>query len=159
VLREIRMLGPRSGVVKAKGRLVAVLFGLVLAGGCFWREYPGLLAVHTDVLVGVARKARDLLLTGRFDAENLAEVRYPFDRASAFAADAHRRLGSDPAPRSLVAFDALLQAYAAYLERVERVRRGEGGAEAEPPPAALAAALAPVESAARDVTDALAHER
>jgi hypothetical protein len=148
-------------VVKANGALAVVFFGLLLAGGCFWHRYAGRMAVHADVLVGVARKASDLLRAGRFDAENLAEVRYPYDRARAFAAEAHARLGSDPAPPSLVAFDGLLAAYDDYLERVERMRRGEGhdGEEASALSTQLGKGLGHVESAARDVGAALEKER
>jgi len=60
-------------------------------------------------MVGIARKAADLVAAGRFTAESLPELTYPLERAEAFARQARERAGGDaPASLSAVAnvFDA-----------------------------------------------------
>jgi maltooligosyltrehalose synthase len=156
VLRERLMLGAASGAVKEK-RSRAVVFLLLAcitaATGCFWRSYPQRLSTHAELLVSIARKARDLVATGRFTAENLPELTYPLERAAAYAADAHRRAPKPPS--SLVAFDRLIERYRAYVELVDSQRRERDGAAAV---RAVESSLADVEAAARDVAAALAQE-
>jgi hypothetical protein len=146
------MLSARSGRVK-DGAALFVASGALLLAGCFWRSYPGRVAVHTDVLVAIAHKADDLVEADRFTAESLPELTYPLERATAFAHEAHARSTSPPA--SLAAFDELLRRYAAYVEAVDRARGGRRGAAAK---AVLAAPLAGVEDAAAAVRAALARE-
>ena len=101
-----------------------------------------------------ARKGRDLVVTGRFTAENLPQLTYPLERAAAFAADVQRRTETPPA--SLLAFERLLERYRAFVERVDRERHERAG----PPDAtALDAQVAEIESAAGAVAAALDHER
>jgi len=156
VLRKLCMLGPVPETVKAKFVLAICLSGLLLAvGGCFWRSYPARLRTHTDLLVAFARKARDLVATGRFTAENLPELTYPLERAAAFAAETRQRAA--PPPQSLVAFEGLIERYRTFVDLVDQGRRGRGD-----PVAAAAALKAPLESvqaAAEDVTAALTRER
>src|SRR6185436_13065517 len=99
------MLSSMTRVVKAKYAFVARVC-VAVASGCYWRTYPDQLRTHTDLLVAFARKARDLVATGRFTAENLPELTYPLERAAAYAADARRRTTAPPP--SLDAFDRLI---------------------------------------------------
>ncbi len=148
--RERGMLGPAAGVVKAKALLLALVACLAAASGCFWRSYPERLRTHAELLVSFARKARDLVATGRFTAEDLPELTYPLERASAFAADARRR--ADAPPASLVAFDTLLGRYRALVDQVDRARRDPEAART------LDDTLTSIEAAARDVDEAVAGE-
>jgi hypothetical protein len=146
------MLSPSRGGIKASRALFAVLVGCALVvAGCFWHQYPARMATHTEVLLGIARKAHDLVATGRFTAESLPELTYPLERATAFASDARARGGGGRA--SLAAFDALLERYRTYVEAVDRARV-RGGASA----ATLDVSLAALEAAAARVTAALANE-
>jgi hypothetical protein len=104
--------------------------------------------------VSIARKARDLIATGRFTAENLPELTYPLERAAAYAADARRRTTAPPP--SLDAFDRLIERYRAYVERVDLQRRERDGAAAL---VAVEQSLADVEAAAGEVRAALERER
>jgi len=146
------MLGPSHGGVKAN-RVLAVLVGCTLvAGGCFWRQYPARLATHTEVLLGIARKAHDLVVTGRFTAENLPELTYPLERATAYAHDVHAHGGA--ARPSLVAFETLIARYRTYVEAVDHARMETGA-----PATSLDVPLAALTTAADEVTAALAKER
>jgi hypothetical protein len=147
------MLSVRYGRVKDGSALFVASCALALAAGCFWRSYAGRVAVHTDVLVAIARKADDLVEADRFTAESLPELTYPLERATAFAREAHAHATTPPA--SLAAFDELLRRYAAYVEAVDRARGERRGAAAK---AALAAPLTGVEDAAAAVRAALARE-
>ncbi len=153
MLRELPMLGPGPRRVKAKSRAVLIFVCVAVAAGCFWRTYPQRLRTHSDLLVSFARKGRDLVVTGRFTAENLPELTYPLERAAAFAADARRR--TDTPPASLLAFDRLLERYRAFVERVDRERHERAG---PPDASALDAPVAEIESAAGAVAAALEHE-
>jgi hypothetical protein len=139
-------------VVKAKRTLAVLLAGVAVAG-CFWRDYPARLRTHAEVLVGIARKADDLVASGRFTAESLPELTYPLERATAFAAEARRKTAAPP--RSLDAFDELLERYRAFVDLVDQTRRRRGDAEAR---AALVEPLRAVETAAAAVGAALAAE-
>ena len=140
-------------VVKAKYAFVALVC-LAVASGCFWRTYPDQLRTHTDLLVAFARKARDLVATGRFTAESLPELTYPLERATAYAAEGRRRASTPPA--SLIAFETLVARYRAFVDLVDETRRSRRGADAAD---ALAEPLAALEAAARDVGAALDRER
>ena len=154
MLRELPMLGPGAGTVKAKCMLGVIFLCMAVASGCFWRSYPQKLRTHSELLVSFARKGRDLVATGRFTAENLPELTYPLERAAAFAADARRR--TDAPPASLVAFERLIAEYRAFVEQVDRERHDRSGsAEA----ATLDTPLAEIESTGRDVAAALERER
>ena len=140
-------------VVKAKYAFVALVC-LAVASGCFWRTYPDQLRTHTDLLVAFARKARDLVATGRFTAESLPELTYPLERATAYAAEGRRH--ASPPPASLIAFETLVARYRAFVDLVDETRRSRRGADAA---AVLAEPLAALEAAARDVGVALDAER
>lgn len=120
--------------------------------GCFWARYGGRARVHAEVMSGMARKAVDLVATGRFAAENLPELTYPLERASAFAREARARAGAGPPP-SLRALDALVESYRRFVDAVDRMRRERPASAAA---AALAGPLADVEAAARALDAALA---
>ena len=109
--------------------------------------------MHSDLLVAFAGKARDLVASGRFTAENLPELTYPLERATAFDADVRRRAPEPPA--SLLAFERLLDRYRAYVDLVDRTRRDSAADRLGP----VTAALDGVEQAARDVATALADDR
>lgn len=151
-MRKGGMLGPVPGAVKAIRLLLVLVACGALASGCFWRSYPRRARTHAEVLVGVARKATDLVATGRFTAETLPELTYPLERATAFATEARGRAPSPP-PASLAAFDTLLARYRTFVDAADEARRRRAGA-AE----ALASPLAQVEAAAHDLDTALAAE-
>jgi hypothetical protein len=140
-------------VVKTNRAIGAVVACVVVASGCFWQGYPNRLRTHAEVLVSFARKARDLVATGRFTAESLPELTYPLERATAFAAEARRRVSAPPA--SLIAFETLVARYRSFVELVDEVRRSHRGADGAE---ALAGPLASVEAAAADVGAALDRE-
>jgi len=148
--RKKPMLGAGPRVVKARRALGAVVCCAVVLSGCFWRHYAAHMTTHAELLVAMARKAVDLVGSGRFTAESLPELTYPLERAAAFAGEARRR-ATDP-PGSLAAFDDLVARYRNFVEVVDRTRgSGRGGDAAQ----ALRAPLAAVEDAARVVLGAL----
>jgi hypothetical protein len=143
------MVGRGDARVKA----IACLLGAALAG-CFWRSYAPRLRTHAEVMVAIARKAVDLVASGRFTAESLPELTYPLERAEAFGREARRRAGAG-APASLAAFEALIARYRVFVDALDRTRRERRGAEAA---VALAAPLRAVEDAAAAVDEALRRE-
>ena len=126
----------------------------MLAAGCFWRSYGRLAATHADLLVAMARKGTDLVVSGRLTAESLPELTYPLERAEAFARAARQRSAEHPPP-SLAALEAVLARYREFLDTLDRVRRRETGEAAR---AGLAEPLARVERAAAAVQAALRAE-
>ena len=143
------MVGPDRARVKA----IACVAVVALAG-CFWRSYAPRVRTHTEVMVGIARKAADLVAAGRFTAESLPELTYPLERAEAFARQARERAGGD-APASLAAFEALTARYRTFVDLVDRVRREHRGADAA---AALAEPLRALEEQAEAVQQTLRRE-
>ncbi len=121
--------------------------------GCFWRSYPARLRVHAEVMVAIARKGVDLVGAERFTAESMPELTYPLERAVAFATSVRDRGGE--ARASLLAFEALIDRYRAFVDALDRSRRERRGAAAA---AALAEPLRAVEEAAAAVDEALRHE-
>ena len=144
------MLG--SGLQRVKV-LAGVVLCVAMANACFWSRYPEQVRTHAELLVAMARKGRDLIVGGRFTAESLPELMYPLERARAYAANV--RAWRSPAPRSLDAFDALVERYRVYVDVVDRLRREPRGPEAPP---ALVAALADVEAGAQPLWAALDEE-
>ncbi len=143
------MLGLGPARVKAIAGLVCVV--LV---GCFWRSYAPRMRTHAEVMVSIARKEVDLVVTGRFTAESMPELTYPLERADAFARQARERAGAAPPP-SLAAFDTLVARYRAFVDTLDRTRRTQRGADAA---AALAGPLRAIEDAAAAVDEALRRE-
>jgi hypothetical protein len=143
------MVGPGGAWVKAIVCLVAAALG-----GCFWRSYAPRMRTHTEVMVGVARKAVDLVVAGRFTAETLPELTYPLERAEDFARRARARAG-DQGPPSLSAFETLTARYRTFVDELDRIRRERRGADAA---AALAEPLRAVEQQAVAVQEALRRE-
>ena len=135
------MLGSVRGGVKA----VALVLTL---GACFASRPERAAATHVDVLAIMARKGADLVTSGRLTAENMPELTYPLERATAFA-DAQRRR----APRWLPAFDDLVARYRDFVDTLDAIRRTERGESAR---AALAQPLAAVDAAAARVRAQLA---
>jgi hypothetical protein len=109
-----------AGVVKAK-RLLVLVACLAMAGGCFWRSYPARMRTHTELLVSFARKTGDLVEAHRFTAQNLPELTYPLERATAFARETRRH--TSEAPDSLVAFERLLERYRELLYLADSTRQ------------------------------------
>jgi hypothetical protein len=142
------MLGGGTPWVKA-----IACIGCVAIIGCFWRSYAPRMRAHAEVMVSIARKAVDLVATGRFTAESIPELTYPLERADAFARQARRSAGADPPP-SLAAFEELIARYRAFVDALDRTRRAQRGAAA----AALAGPLRAVEDAAAAVNEALGRE-
>jgi hypothetical protein len=153
VVRKRNMLSPTSGRVKAIRTAVVLLTCVVAASGCFWRSYPKRMRTHVEVLVGIARKASDLVAARRFTAENLPELTYPLERATAFAAEVRGRTSTPP--ESLDAFETLLARYRALITEADQGRLRAQPAGDVP----LASQLADVEAAARVVEAALDRER
>jgi hypothetical protein len=141
-------------MVGAGGGRVKAALALTVLVGCFWRSYGRLAETHVDVLVAMARKGVDLVAGGRMTAETLPELTYPLERAHAFARTAAARAGDDR-PASLVAFEALVARYQAFVDVLDRVRRERAGDAAR---RALAAPLADVDAAAAAVRAALRAE-
>lgn len=112
------------------------------------------MAMHTDLLVAMARKGGDLVKADAFTPENLPELHYPLERARDFAARATRRSGEAP-PASLGAFGALLDTYEAFYRVADDARRSGRGTAAR---SALRAAERAVRAAAAVVHKALAAE-
>ena len=54
--------------------MVALALGVGCVAGCFWRSYGARMSAHVDVLVGIARKAVDLVSSGRMTAETMPEL-------------------------------------------------------------------------------------
>ena len=127
---------------------------LSLLGACFWRSYGKAAATHADLLVAMARKGTDLVVSGRLTAESMPELTYPLERADAFARVAAARSADHP-PASLRALDDLRARYQVFLDALDRVRREKSGDAAR---AALAEPLAAVEGAGRAVRAALRSE-
>ena len=142
------MLGRGTTRVKAIACIVCVA-----SIGCFWRSYAPRMRTHAEVMVSIARKAVDLVATGRFTAESMPELTYPLERADAFAQGARQRAGAEPPP-SLAAFDELIARYRAFVDALDRSRREQRAAAA----ATLAEPLRAVEAAAAAVNEALRHE-
>src|SRR4029453_10119075 len=110
------MLGRRTPRVKAIACIVCVAII-----GCFWRSYAPRMRTHAEVMVSIARKAVDLVASGRFTAESMPELTYPLERADAFAREARRRAGTN-APPSLAAFEELIVRYRAFVEPLRPAR-------------------------------------
>ena len=142
------MVGGREGRVKA------ALVLLVALTACFWHSYGRAAATHADLLVSMARKGRDLVVSGRFSAESMPELTYPLERAEAFSHTALLRSGSD-VPASVAAFQDLLAAYRGFVDALDRLRRTDSGPAAE---SALAEPLRRVEGARDAVRAALEAE-
>ena len=147
------MVGLGNTRVKAIARVACVAIVLAVTG-CFWRSYASRVRTHAAVMVSIARKAVDLVATGRFTAESMPELTYPLERADAFARQARERAGSD-APPSLTQFEALIARYRAFVDAVDRTRREQRGADAA---AALAGPLRAVDDAAAAVNETLRRE-
>ncbi len=111
------MVGPGLRRVKAFG----AIWLLCALGGCFWHRYPGLVMVHAQLLADMAEKGRDLVTMGRFTAESLPELTYPYERAAAYEAAVRAANGDRPLP-SLVVFSAMVAQYKTFLETLEDVR-------------------------------------
>ena len=140
------------GNTRVKGIAGVACAAIVLAVmGCFWRSYASRVRTHAAVMVSIARKAVDLVATGRFTAESMPELTYPLERADAFAQQARRRSGAD-VPPSLAAFEELIARYRAFVDVLDRTRRDQRGAAAA---ATLAEPLRAVEEAAGAVEEAL----
>ena len=135
--------------------MVALALGVGCVAGCFWRSYGARMSAHVDVLVGIARKAVDLVSSGRMTAETMPELTYPLERAQAFARTARDRSGNHPPP-SLVAFEELIGHYRDLVDHVDRTRREEHGEAARE---RLTSDLTAVERAAEGVRATLATER
>jgi hypothetical protein len=146
------MVGPGTPRVKTIVRIGGVAISIAITG-CFWRSYAPRVRTHADVMVAIARKAVDLVASGRFTAESMPELTYPLERADAFAREARRRAGTN-APPSLAAFEELIVRYRAFVDALDRARREQRGAAA----AALAEPLRRVEEAAGAVNEALRRE-
>jgi hypothetical protein len=143
------MVGPEPVRVKA-----IICLACVVLTACFWRSYAARMRTHSEVMLSIARKAVDLVASGRFTAESMPELTYPLERAQAFAGEARRRAG--PAvPESLTAFDELIARYNAFVDALDRTRREQRGAAAAD---ALVEPLRAVEAAAAAVGDALRRE-
>src|SRR4029453_11508213 len=126
------MLGRRTPRVKAIACIVCVAII-----GCFWRSYAPRMRTHAEVMVSIARKAVDLVASGRFTAESMPELTYPLARADAFARQARDRAAGAPPP-SLASFEELIARYRAFVDVLDRTRREQRGA------AAAAALTAPL---------------
>src|SRR5262245_66249794 len=122
--RTLGRLVPGPVLVKAM-----ICLACVALAGCFWRSYAARMRTHAEVMPSIARKAVDLVATGRFTAESMPELTYPLERAQAFAREARRRAGAS-VPESLIAFEGLIARYNAFVDALDRTRRERRGAAA-----------------------------
>lgn len=142
-------------MVGGDGRRVKVVVTLaLLATACAGRTYERLAVTHVELLTALARKGADLVASGRLTAESMPELTYPLERAQAFAAREVARVGDHP-PASLAAFEVVVARYREFVDTLDRVRRERTGEAAR---AALAPALAAVETAGDAVRAALRRE-
>lgn len=92
---------------------------LTLVAACYWQKYPRLVETHAELLSAMARKSEDVLRErGGYRPEDLAELRYPYDRARDFARIVRDRRGERGSFRG---FEDLLGHYEALLSVVDRL--------------------------------------
>jgi hypothetical protein len=104
--------------MRGRGKRVAV-FLLAIAAGCYWQKYPRLVETHVDLLAAMAVKSEDVLRErGGYRPEQLAEFRYPYDRARDFARIVRDRY---EAQASFQRFEKLLDRYQTLLSVVNRL--------------------------------------
>ena len=93
------------------------------ASGCYWVRYDALIRTHVNLLLAMARKLDAVTAERGAPPADLAEYRYPLERARDFA----RIVGGRFAGReSLAALNTLGDDYEAVLSAAERLRV-EGG--------------------------------
>lgn len=95
------------------------LLALALCGmaGCYWQKYDKLVRTHVEVLEAMAGKMHDLVArNGRLEPSQMAEFRYPLERAQDFARIVRSRFGEK---ESFVLFVRTLDRYAALLDLAE----------------------------------------
>lgn len=114
-----------STVARGHGAVLGVLC-LVLAG-CYYAKYDKLARTHVALLEAMAAKISDVTARDGRPPADMAEYRYPLERARDFERIAARRFEGRP---SLVAFDLLCSAYADLLDAADRVRGAPADAAA-----------------------------
>jgi hypothetical protein len=108
---------------------VACLAWLVgLPSGCYWLRYHDLLRTHVDLMEQIAEDAGAGLAAGHgvLQPADIERLRYPLERARSFAAISARRFGGEgSAPASLAEFESFIEAYAALVSDLDRLRVAE----------------------------------
>lgn len=102
-------------------KAVGVLYLLCALSGCFWHRYPRLVVTHAQLLADMAEKGRDLVALGRFTAESLPELTYPYERAAAYETSVRAAAESRALP-SLEIFSAMVAQYRTFLQAIDDVR-------------------------------------
>lgn len=102
-------------------RRLVVLLCLSLCA-CLWRSYDEIVAVHVDVLLGMADKVVAKSKAGRRPTPNdLTELLYPLQRARQFA----HQFQAQSSRESYRAFGALLDRYQELVEKIDAARTEE----------------------------------
>lgn len=138
--------------VKAFG----VLYLLCALSGCFWHRYPRLVVTHAQLLADMAEKGRDLVALGRFTAESLPELTYPYERAAAYEASVRSAAGVRALP-SLEIFSAMVAQYKTFLQALDDVR-GRPADQVAPERAALDRTVESLRAQVEALRQALASE-
>ena len=91
----------------------------LLLSACLWRSYDDILAVHVDVLLGMADKIVAKSEAGRRPTPNdLTELLYPLQRARQFAGQFRAQSGRG----SYRAFGELLDRYEELVKKIDAAR-------------------------------------
>jgi hypothetical protein len=111
-------MGSRMGWRRAAWWIVLLAAGWG-AAGCYWLRYDALVRTHVDLLLAMARKLEAVTDERGAPPIDLAEYRYPLERARDFARIAGRRFAGRA---SLGALRALTDDYEAVLDAADRLR-------------------------------------
>ena len=104
-----------------------LLVALLGAAGCYWQKYDKLVRTHVEILDAMAGKMQDLVRRdGRLEPEQMAEFRYPLERAKDFARIVRGRYGGR---ESFLRFARYLERYADLLAFAEGVRADSRSAQ------------------------------
>ncbi len=102
------------------GRRWILLLALLVASACYWQKYDKLVRTHVELLGAMAEKMRDLVARdGRLEPAQMAEFRYPLERAKDFARIVQGRYGER---ESFILFSGYLARYAELLAQAEGLR-------------------------------------
>lgn len=107
-------------LIKPDPRRWILLVALLGAVGCYWQKYDKLVRTHVEILDAMAGKMRDLVRRdGRLEPEQMAEFRYPLERAKDFARIVRGRHGER---ESFLLFARYLEQYADLLALADGMR-------------------------------------
>jgi hypothetical protein len=143
----------------AHARSRATAFALAAAvacagvSGCHWLRWRAIARMHADLIERLALDGADALAApGKgLEPSDIERLRYPLERARAFAGSAHRRLDG---AAWLTAFDQLIAADGELVAHLDRARVRHVGAREAARAHALARRVAVAAAAVRAALDA-----